>query len=60
MVGVGGGGERDAGWRWQGQEEGAAQRKTEGAKQNGAKQTFLSLLISYSSVFHPQKEAGFC
>lgn len=25
-----------------------------------AEQTFLSLLISYSSVFQPQKQAGFC
>lgn len=25
-----------------------------------AEQTFLSLLISYGSVFQPQKQAGFC
>lgn len=27
---------------------------------HGVEQTFLSLLISYSSVFQPQKQAGFC
>lgn len=39
---------------------GGSCRKTEGAKQTQAQQTFLSLLISYSSVFQPQKQAGFC
>lgn len=55
----GGVGGRGAGRRWQGQEEGAAQR-LRAQNKHRAKQTFLSLLISYSSVFHPQKEAGFC
>lgn len=52
-------------WGWGSQIEvagagGGSCRKTEGAKQTQAQQTFLSLLISYSSVFQPQKQAGFC
>lgn len=39
---------------------GGSCRKTEGVKLTGAQQTFLSLLISYSSVSQPQKQAGFC